>query len=181
MGIEGRHELRMSPDAQTIWNEFYAAVEPLLRPGAELEHLVDWGSKLPGAVARISGLLHFAEHGPEGIGKPISGDSVSKACLLGVYYLEHAKASFGIMKEDVRLTVARKILSYIKRCMPERFKGRDLFSHTSCESMNEIQPGIMILIERGYIREAGKVDYGKRTGRPESQVYEVNPKVFSNV
>lgn len=181
MEVEGQHELRMSLDAQTIWNGFYADVESLLRPGGELEHLVDWGSKLPGAVARISGLLHFAEHGPGGIGKPISGDSLDKACLLGVYYIEHAKASFGIMKEDAPLKVVRKILSYIKRCTPKRFKGRDLFSHTSCASMDEIQPGLHILIERGHIREVDKVDYGKRTGRPESQVYEVNPKVLSNV
>jgi hypothetical protein len=85
------------------------------------------------------------------------------------------------MKEDAHLAVARKILSYVKRHRPESFKGRDLFSHTSCASMDKIQPGIMILIERGYIREVGKVDYGRRTGRPESQGYEVNPKVLSNV
>ena len=181
MEVAGRHELRLALDAQTIWNGFYADVESLLRPGGELEHLVDWGSKLPGAVARISGLLHFAEHGPEGIGKPISGESLSKACYLGGYFTEHAKAAFGIMKEDAHLAVARKILSYVKRHRPESFKGRDLFSHTSCASMDKIQPGIMILIERGYIREVGKVDYGRRTGRPESQGYEVNPKVLSNV
>jgi len=180
MAVEGRHDLTLAPEAQTIWNGFYADVESLFRPGAELEHLVDWGSKLPGAVARISGLLHFGEHGPEGIGKSISDDSVSNACHLGAYYLEHAKASFGIMKEDARLNVARKILAYIKRCRPERIKGADLFSHTNLQSMDAIQPGIIILIERGYIREVGKVDYGRKIGRPESPSYEVNPKVFSN-
>ena len=80
MGIEGRHELRLTPEAQAIWNGFYADVELLLRPGADLQHLVDWGSKLPGAVARIAGLLHFAKNGPDGIGKLVSFDSV-KECL----------------------------------------------------------------------------------------------------
>jgi len=181
VAIEGKHELRLSPDAQSLWNEFYDETEKLLRSGAELEFLVDWGSKLPGAVARISGLLHFAEHGPQGTEKPISRDSMSRACLLGVYFTEHAKAAFSIMKEDNRLPVARKILSYINRCRPERFKGRDLFSHTNITSMEEMQMGMTILIQRGYVREAGKVDPIRKPGRPESVIYEVNQKIFSKV
>lgn len=180
MAVEGKHELRMSPEGHELWNGFSDEVELLLRPGAELEHLVDWGSKHAGNVARISGLLHLAEYGPSGIGKPIFGDSVAKACLLGTYYLEHAKASFGIMKEDARLTVARKILSYLTRCKPERFKGRDLFDHTNCASMDEITPGIIALIERGYLREVNGAAITGR-GRPAAITYEVNPKVFSNV
>lgn len=178
MAVEGRHELRLAHNAQALWNDFYNDVELLLRPGNELEHLVDWGSKLPGAVARIAGLLHFAEHGPDGIGKSISGDTVGKACYLGAYFIEHAKASFGIMKEDARLTVARKILSYIKRCSPARFRGSELFNHTSCASMDEIQSGLDALLERGYIREADKKATTGR-GRP-AQEYDVNPKLISN-
>jgi hypothetical protein len=176
MAIEGQHELTLTPEAQAIWNGFYADVEPLLRPGADLHHLIDWGSKLPGAVARIAGLLHFAEHGREGIGKPISGESVSKACYLGDYFTEHAKAAFGLMKEDARLAVARKILSYIKRHRPKSFRGVHLFDHTNCACMDDIIPALTILIERGYIREIGKVD-SKKPGRPASQIYEVNPKI----
>ena len=32
----------LTPEAQAIWNGFYADVELLLRPGADLQHLVDW-------------------------------------------------------------------------------------------------------------------------------------------
>ena len=180
MGIEGRYELRLTSDAQAIWNGFYADVELLLRPWADLQHLVDWGSKLPGAVARIAGLLHFAENGPDGIGKLVSPKSVRNACAIGGYFTEHAKAAFGIMKEDVHLAVARKILSYLKRCKPERFKGRDLFDHTNCASMDEITPGITILIERGYLREAGRAVITGR-GRPGSTTYDVNHKAFSKI
>lgn len=180
MEIGGTHELRLTPEAQAIWNEFYADVELLLRPGANLQHLVDWGSKLPGAVARIAGLLHFAENGPDGIGQPISFHSMRNACVMGGYFTEHAKAAFGIMKEDVRLTVARKILSYIKRCRLERLKARSLFDHTSCTCMDEIIPGITILIERGYLREVKRAAITGR-GRPESSTYEVNPKVYSTI
>ena len=180
MEIEGRHELRLTPEAQAIWNEFYADVELLLRPGADLQHLVDWGSKLPGAVARIAGLLHFAKNGPDGIGKWVSFDSVRNACIIGGYFTEHAKAAFGIMKEDAHLAVARKILSYLKRCKPERFKGRDLFDHTNCASMDEITPGITALIERGYLRQVHRAAITGR-GRPEAIAYEVNPKIISKL
>jgi len=181
MAIEGKHELRLTPDAHTTWNSFYSDVELLLRPGEELERLVDWGSKLSGAVARIAGLLHFAEHGPSGIEKPISSDKVEMSCFIGGYYLEHAKAVFGLMGEDSRLAAGKKILDYLKRCRPQSFKGSDLFDHTGFQSMKEIEPGIGILIERGFIREIGKPDVEKRRGRPEAMTYEVNPKVFSKL
>ena len=180
MEIEGRHELRLTPEAQAIWNGFYADVELLLRPGADLQHLVDWGSKLPGAVARIAGLLHFAKNGPDGIGKLVSFDSVENACMIGGYFTEHAKAAFGIMKEDAHLAVARKILSYLKRCKPDRFKGRDLFDHTNCASMDEITPGITALIERGHLRQVTRAAITGR-GRPEAIAYEVNPKIISKL
>ena len=176
MAVDGKHELTLTPEAQELWSGFSADVELLLRPGATLNHLIDWGSKLAGAVARLSGLLHFAEHGPDAIGKPISFDSMSHACILGGYFTEHAVASFGKMKADIRLTVAQKILDYLKRCKPQTFKGVDLFDHTSCASMDDILPGLSILIERGYIREVGKVD-SRKPGRPASQVYAVNPKI----
>ena len=181
MKIEGKHELKMSPDAQAVWNEFYSDVEVLLRPAGKLEHLVDWGSKLPGAVARISGLLHFAHFADGFPGKQIQKKMVLSACLLGSYYLEHAKAVFGLMKDDPRIKMAKKILAYIKRDKPKIFKSRDLFNHTNCQSMQEIQPGLNILIERGYIRELEKQTTEKRVGRPEATIYEVNPKIFSDV
>ena len=176
MAIEGKHDLRLSPDAQAVWNGFADDVEHILRPGAKLEHLVDWGSKLPGSVARISGLLHFAEHGPAGIGKPISPHSVINACMIGGYFIEHALASFGIMKEDARLTAARKILDYIKRNKPEKFKGRDVIRHTAFETMGEVNPGLIILTERGYILPVTRTPE-KGIGRPESDSYSVNPKI----
>lgn len=179
MAVEGKHDLRLSPDAQAVWNEFSDDVEKLLRPGADLEHLIDWGSKLAGAVARISGLLHFAEHGPDGIGKPISPESMSRACYLGAYYIEHAKASFNVMKEDVRLTAARKILDYIKRHKPEKFKGRDVIRSTAFETMAEVNPGLMILMERGYISPSNRKQE-KIMGRPESDAYWVNPNLYQN-
>jgi replicative DNA helicase len=180
MSLDKKYELILSPEAQSLWDDFYDRIETSLRPGNELEHLVDWGSKLPGAVARISGLLHFADSADEFPGNTIRKEIVLSACTIGLYYLEHAKAVFAMMKEDPTITAAKIILDYIKRHKPVVFKGRDLFDHTNCQSMLEILPGLNTLLERGYIREVARRVVEKQRGRPEAVSYEVNPMIFLN-
>ena len=83
-------------------------------------------------------------------------------------------------KTRAPLAVARKILTYIDRCGPWDFKGRDVIRHTSCASMAEILPGLAILLDRGNIWKIDKVD-SKKPGRPVSQKYHVGMiiKIFS--
>ena len=56
------HELTLSPEAHAEWKEFQYAVEEKMRDGGEYEYIRDWAGKLPGAAARLAGLLHCAEH-----------------------------------------------------------------------------------------------------------------------
>jgi len=177
MKIKGRHQLSLTPEAQTLWDKFYNAIEKRLRPEGELENLIDWGSKLAGAAARIAGLLHLAEHGGSGLRQPIQKETVIKACGICGYYLEHAKAVFGLMGEDERISVGRKILEYIKRNNLKHFKGRDLIRHGSLKTMNALAPGLKILEERGYLNRANNTR-GGGAGRPEADTYYVNPKIF---
>lgn len=167
--------LRLTPEAHAAWDEFYNDVETSMRPGGDLEYLKDWGSKLPGAVARIAGLLHFAEYGSKACEKPISVSFVSGSCAIGSYYLEHAIATFGLMKENPKIKTAKTILSYIQRHKPETFKGRDILRNTSIEDMNIASEGLKILIERGYLRSV--IHEYSGMGRPEAMTYEVNPKI----
>ena len=167
--------IRLSLDAQAIWDEFYNDVETDMREGGSLYYLTDWGSKLPGAVARIAGLLHFAEHGTKAGGLHISVTTVTASCLIGSYFKEHALAAFDLMDVDVSIEAAKKILSYLYRYSPATFKGRDVIHHTNLKTMEEVTPGLRILRERGYIR-AKEAEYSGM-GRPEAAEYEVNPKI----
>lgn len=171
-------EFGLSPEAHAVWNEFYDDIERDMRPDGALEHMQDWGSKLPGAVARIAGLLHMATNGSEGVGSPISVNIVTASCVIGGYFREHALAAFRQMREDPRIPVAKKITACISRIKLSQFKGRDILRHTyfSARTMEEIQPGIKLMLERGYLREAGG-EYAGR-GRPEAVAYEVNPRLF---
>ena len=56
------HVLTLAPEAHAEWKEFQHAVEEKMRDGGDYEHIRDWAGKLPGAAARLAGLLHCAEH-----------------------------------------------------------------------------------------------------------------------
>jgi hypothetical protein len=113
--------LKLTPEAQDLWDEFYNDIEVDMQTDKPMEALKDWGSKLSGAVARIAGLLHFAEHGIHAGDKPISVDIVGASAAIGAYYREHALAVFGLMQEDPRIEAAKKILEYIELHRPDIF------------------------------------------------------------
>ena len=69
--------LMLTPEAHAAIEVIEAEVEPALRDDGKLADLKDWGSKYVGAVARIAGILHLAEHGADrGPITPISDDTV---------------------------------------------------------------------------------------------------------
>jgi len=169
--------LELSPDAHKAWDDFYEEVEKDMSPGGEMFTIKDWGSKLAGAVARIAGLLHCAKYGDEAVHKPISVTIVDDSVTIGRYYRSHALASFGLMGEDYQIESAKKILEYLLLHKPGSFKGRDVLRHKNIfKNMGEITPGLNLLVERNYIREA-KNDSPVSFGRPEAIIYEVNPQV----
>ncbi len=170
--------LTLSVEAQDLWDDFYNYVERNMRPGASLEGLKDWGSKLPGAVARIAGLLHCAENGLKKIEEPISFDTVKAATIIGDYFKEHALFTFGFMGEDPKIEAAKLILEYVMQNKPQTFQGRDILRNKNAfKSMEEVLPGLNILIERGYIRQKEEL-LKAVTGRPKAPAYEVNPKIL---
>ncbi|EKC68571.1 hypothetical protein LEA_08727, partial [human gut metagenome] len=100
---------------------------------------------------------------------------------VGQYYLEHSKAAFDMMglsdPQDVK--DAKYIISRIEqndktdktdRTIPKREVLRLCQRFSTAE---EIEPGLQVLVERGYIAiQRGKS--GKRGGRPSEQIY-INP------
>lgn len=175
MSIPPHRKYTLEPEAQAIWDKFYNGIECELRVGGALEHITDWGSKLPGAVARIAGLLHAATWEEPGK-RQISAETVAAACRIGDYFRENALIAFRQMGEDPRILVAKKILSYLSAHGPKRFKSRDVLRHKnfSNRTVEEVAPGIQVLIERLYIRQVEGEYSGM--GRPEGPTYEVNPR-----
>ncbi|MGR3219112.1 MAG: DUF3987 domain-containing protein [Candidatus Anammoxibacter sp.] len=168
------HVLTLSQEATIAWDEFYNDIENDLKPDNPMSQIKDWGSKLPGAVARIAGLLHFAEHGAEASNIPISVNIVNASCAIGAYYREHALAIFGLMCENQQIQASKSIIEYIVNRKPDKFKGRDILRHkNSFKTMEDVMSGLVMLIERNYIRTVPVNSTG--IGRPEAIIYEVNP------
>jgi hypothetical protein len=62
------------PDASKAVIELEKATEPTLAGEGDLAPLAEWGSKYPGALLRIAGLLHLARLGHEdGVRTTIGG------------------------------------------------------------------------------------------------------------
>src|SRR5205085_1006205 len=72
-GIQPTHDPLLGEDRPRVltltvlalerFSEWRGWLEPQLGEQGRLGAITDWANKLPGAVLRIAGLLHFAEHG----------------------------------------------------------------------------------------------------------------------
>ena len=62
-GDRSAHVVKLTPEAYRAWLGFAKETEPRLhRITGDLGDWRDWASKLPGAVIRLAGLFHLAEH-----------------------------------------------------------------------------------------------------------------------
>lgn len=172
------HTLSLSRGAWREWKDFARHVEIDMRDGGRFEHVRDWSGKLPGAAARLAGLLHCAEHThrdliPDEISEPTMQAALELAALLAA----HALAAFGLMGADPGLSAARRVWRWIERTRQSVFRARDGWKamQGSFPARAEIEPAYASLVERGYLRliEAE----ARAAGRP-SPTYQVRPDLL---
>ncbi|GAA3339542.1 hypothetical protein GCM10020358_23690 [Amorphoplanes nipponensis] len=155
-------------------------MEPRLRPGAAWSHIVDWGSKYVGAVVRIAGLLHLAEHLHDGWGQPIDADTIERAALIGDYYAAHALAAFDDMSADQSTRNARTILAWIERTGSSAFTKREVFralKSSQLPTAADFDPPLSVLEAHGYLRQLDPPAPKRAGGRPPSPSFLVHPEV----
>ena len=175
-GEDAPHIISLSPEAETLFDEYRSELEPQLRPGGALREIRDWVLKLDGGVARLAGLLHVAQHTQDPWLAPITVETMQAAILLGRYFTEHAKAAFGLMGMDRNLTVAAALWDVIQRQTWGRFSRRDLHQVVKHRHpLEDVDYGLKALQDMGYIRPMVTDGPGKSGGRPLAPLYEVNP------
>jgi len=168
--------LILSPEAFERWLLFWKETEKKFTDYGELEPIKDWGSKLPGACARIAGLLHLAAHVYDKEFKAeIELHTMKTAIETGKCLSQHALAAFGVMGADPDLEGARRILKWIQDKHLQSFTQREC--HHSLQSyFRRVAPltrALALLTERFLIRECQKQKASHRTGR----LFEVNPNI----
>ncbi len=172
--------LKLSDDARRILIDFKGELEPRLAD--DMSEVSDWGSKLPGQLARIAGLLHVAEHAtePDPLVKPISADLMRKVVTLGRdYYVPHAKAAFSLLGQDEVVENAKYIVEFVKRKNWKEFSVRDLHHATGAkfEKVSQLDAPVALLVDHEYLR-ALPADPRSGPGRKASRKYMVNPMLF---
>ena len=169
--------LKFSDEARSEWVEFSQRIEVGLREGGRLEHIRDWGGKLPGNTARIAGLLHCAEHA---FGRPenqaIGIATMKKAIAIAAALIPHTLRAFDLMNADPAIEDARRVWRWIERKRARTFSFRDC--HQSLRSAfpkaDMLKPAFGVLLERHYFYKT-ESPKDKTGGRPHSPQYRVNP------
>lgn len=178
---EAHRQLNLDGEALETWRTYHDLIEKKQAPDGELSHMTDFASKLPGAVARIAGILHLMKHGPRAP-QDIEQVTVAGAWALGMFFLEHTKAAFAEMGADGDIGLARRVYSWISRNRPERFTLGVLFDDlrrgSGLDLSDDLLPAMAILEDRNIVRRELPPP-GDRPGRKSLGSWEVNRAIVT--
>lgn len=182
-GNAAPHRLELDGKAQAELSAFMQWLEPQLGSLGELGFISDWAGKLSGAIARIAGLLHMAEHARdhEPWATPVTERTLDAAIRIGEYLIPHAKAAFSEMGAAPTVERARDILEWLKKTGKPAFSKRELFNarRGRFRTAKDLDEPLDLLVEHGYIRERDS-DRLAGPGRKPSRNYDVNPALISD-
>jgi hypothetical protein len=181
-GGTGPRVLRFSAAAWGLWKDVQRSAETMMRPAGKLAEIKDWGSKFPGAVARIAGLLHCAQHAQDLADRlEVGEETMARAAALGWYFVDHALAAFDVMGADDALDGAKRLWGVIEGNRAERFTARDawhpLRNSAALRTVEQAEPAFRVLLDHGYLYEPPAQPQG-RPGRP-SRFFLVNPHIVA--
>lgn len=176
--IAGERLIRLSPEADLISEQYNQWIEQRLTN--EFEEIEDWAGKLHGNTMRIAGIFHIIKHRINAYNIPLEADTMTAAVKVGKYYLEHSKAAYDIMGlsdpqdvKDAKYIISRlgqNDLNDLNDFIPKMEAIRLCQRFSTAE---EMQPGLQVLEEHGYISIV-KEKTGKK-GRPSERIY-INPE-----
>lgn len=168
--------LVLTDTAQQAVQMIEEAVEPTLAGDGELAFLADWGAKYVGAIARIAGILHLAEHGADsGPRTPVAAQTILAASRIGAYFKACAINAFAEMGTDSITADAAYLLDRIRRIDQPEVSERDLHVATKSrfKKKADLLPALERLVEHGYLLPIAAAPTGER-GRPGSRRYRVH-------
>lgn len=167
--------IKLSPEAYEEARSFFDRLEARLLD--DLSEVEEWAGKYQGNIMRIAGILHCCLHGKDAAKKPVSLDTMKQAQTIGEYFLAHALGAFRVMglSEPQEEKEAKYIWKRLQTVDTMEITKRDLFNLCKgrFEKVESMEPGLSVLIARGYIREEDG-QTGER-GRPSKKLY-INPE-----
>ncbi|MBP7675750.1 MAG: DUF3987 domain-containing protein [Thermoanaerobaculia bacterium] len=191
-GEDRPHRLLLTGKALAEWTAFANRIEAEQREGERLAGIRDWASKAAGAAARIAGVFHVIRYRTCRPAAPweleIDPDTVAAANAVVDYFTEHALAAYALMEVDERVALARRLLRWIERVIPNPgifkprgpkgevgFTLRDCHRHHRAVGRPEdLLPGLDLLEGRGYLRRLPPPE-PRPAHRPPSPVFLISP------
>lgn len=172
-------EILLASGTGRAMSEFRQLLEPRLGRRGDLADHADFGSKLPGLVARIALALHAIGHwGRPGLSPAsndrIGADEMEAAIAWGTWAIEargHALCAAGA---DLDLELARKCADWVLARKESDFTRRDLYTARrtiAVQNPDDLSGALGILTDLGWIRRSAR---RAKTGRPPER-YEINP------
>ncbi len=166
--------LSLAPDAREAFHAFLSLHEPKLRQDGEYAEMTDWGSKLPGQILRLAGLLHVVQHDvPEDAA--VSLLTIECAMAIGDYFAGHAKVMFDLMSGATTNESARKVLAAIKKLgspIARNELHKSLQKQTRFKVASSLDEPLALLEDYGWIR----IERQPTAGRPK-QIITLSPFV----
>jgi hypothetical protein len=83
--------IKLCEEAKKLWIFYFNKIEEALKPGGEFTEVKDFASKSAEQAARISGVIHVFNSGPEG---EIQPDTMEQSIHIAQWYLYEAKRIF---------------------------------------------------------------------------------------
>ena len=168
------HIISLTQPAYEEWLEFSRWVEKDLRESGRFEFIMDWAGKLPGAAARLAGLLHCVQHPEQPWSGQIQLETMQQALGLASIFSGHALKVFDLMGADKSLEGSKRVWRWIERGRFKSFSKRDCYNALKgCfPRVSEIEPPLDVLEERNYVASTKE----KTGGRPTVK-YRVHPEL----
>lgn len=133
-----------------------------------------WAGKLPGAIARISELLHIMRYANQSPWvHEISLEDMAAAVKIGHALTNHTLAVFDLMLQDGSHQIAKSILQWVKRNNLNYFTRRELQRNFRRLKKSDLLPAFEILKEHAILRES------ETNGKPKG-IYFVNPNIYKS-
>lgn len=172
-----------SPEAAEAVIRMERVIEPQLREDGDFGQLRDWGSKFVGAMLRIAGLLHLADHGATvgaGIRTPIPPETIDRAARIGAYYKAQAVGAFVEMGTDDATRDAVYLLDRIRsKVDPEQsVNARDLLRIAQRFRTNrDLEDPVTRLVDKGWLIPEEQ-EKREGPGRPPSPTFRPHPHTY---
>jgi len=126
--LEASVGLTLADDAREVFDRYREEVEMAMHaPDGEYSEVPEFGSKAPGLLVRIAGLLHLAKHGKDGLNQPIDETSVHAARGIVEVHMDHVLhlTQSEVVDPDVR--AARVIHSWVVETETSIMSQQDIF------------------------------------------------------